>query len=380
MSPIRLMYELMSFATLFILATAQYGFSIPTPGVADFDPINDEIQGEIKNFIWIVNSTWQPTITGETLLDSDGHISLWITSFHGAGYTKCLAASVYSGGGGSWAWEIDLSDDEIDTYDGEFVYRLKPTVDSESAPYDDTEREVPSRGFRILKRSQTSSSSSQSTTASETSTSSDTSTASETSSTASEPTSTVQTVVIYTTSDGASSETDRPSTTTSSSIADDSTSVTTITSSPLPSSSSGSNTTPLSAGTTDNQGGLSAGAKGGIGAGVAVGALVVLGLALLFWRRRHRTLPPQQQHYHQPPAAEVTGTGVYYPSPSPPPAGMQYVPAEGYHTVVQPGVGNPIPPKYAPVSELASVVPPELEGSPYGRRDMNELGLNQGRM
>ncbi|KAL3440257.1 hypothetical protein BJX65DRAFT_314957 [Aspergillus insuetus] len=224
MSPTRLMYGLMSFTTFFILATAQYGFSVPRPGVADFDPINDEIQGHIMNFMWIVNSTWQPTITGETLLDSDRHISLWITSFHGAGYTKCLAASVYSGGGGSWAWRIDLSDDEIDAYNGEFVYRLKPTVDSENAPYDDTEREVPSRGFRILKSSETSSSSSQASTASETSTSSDTSTASETSR-ADETTGTTQTVIIYTTSGAASSETDRPSTTTSSSIADDSMSI-----------------------------------------------------------------------------------------------------------------------------------------------------------
>jgi hypothetical protein len=144
-------------------------------------------------------------------------------------------------------------------------------------------------------------------------------------------------------------------------------------------SSSGSNTTPLSAGATDHQGGgLSAGAKGGIGAGVAVGALVLLGLALLFWKRRHRTPPQQQQH--PPPTSQVAGTDVYYPSPYPSPAGMQSDAAEGYHSVAQPSGGNTILPKYAPVSELPSVVPPELQGSPYGHRDMAELGLNQRRV
>jgi hypothetical protein len=174
-------------------ARAQYGFSIPDPNQADLDPSNDEVQGTIFNFIWKVNckllfvipsflrslwsynliATWQPTVDGETLLDDDGHISLWITSWRGNGYTKCLAgiyvpypfvqivsntyavyiASVYSGGGGSWAWKIDLSDDDIDAEDGAFVYRLKPTVSSVNVQYDTTEREVPSRGFRIRKAS-----------------------------------------------------------------------------------------------------------------------------------------------------------------------------------------------------------------------------------
>ncbi|KAF2501774.1 hypothetical protein BU16DRAFT_599844 [Lophium mytilinum] len=134
-------------------AAAQYGFSIPYPDVDDFDSYNTIEQGTVFNFVWLVNDTYQPTIDGEPLLDSNGDISLWLTSFTDTSYTHCLAASVYSGNGGSWAYAVDLSDDEIDANGGKFVYRLKPTVSSQDAPYDNTEREVPSRGFLIEKAS-----------------------------------------------------------------------------------------------------------------------------------------------------------------------------------------------------------------------------------
>ncbi|OCK73919.1 hypothetical protein K432DRAFT_410300 [Lepidopterella palustris CBS 459.81] len=132
---------------------AQYGFQIPDPTVPDFDSYNTISQGAFVNIIWLVNSTWQPTINSETLLDPNGNVSLWLTSFLGTGYTQCLTPSVHSSDGGSWAYNVSLSDDDIDSNAGKFVYRLKPTVGSQNSPYSTTEDECPSRGFMIKKAS-----------------------------------------------------------------------------------------------------------------------------------------------------------------------------------------------------------------------------------
>ncbi|KAF9984130.1 F-box only protein 42 [Modicella reniformis] len=53
--------------------------------------------------------------------------------------------------------------------------------------------------------------------------------------------------------------------------------------------------------------GLSSGAKGGIGAGIAIGVLG-LGLGFFFWRRRRQSTQQQQQQQHQDPAT----TGSYH--------------------------------------------------------------------
>lgn len=45
----------------------------------------------------------------------------------------------------------------------------------------------------------------------------------------------------------------------------------------------------------DESGGLSTGPKAGIGIGVAVGALILLGLAAFFLLRRHKNLKKQQE-------------------------------------------------------------------------------------
>jgi hypothetical protein len=60
-------------------------------------------------------------------------------------------ASVYSGHGGTWSYNVELSDNEIDLNFGQFVYRLYPPVSSVSTPYKDIANQIPSRGFKIQK-------------------------------------------------------------------------------------------------------------------------------------------------------------------------------------------------------------------------------------
>jgi LPXTG-motif cell wall-anchored protein len=54
---------------------------------------------------------------------------------------------------------VDLTDDEIDNNQGQFVYRLYPPVSSSSTPYEDIPNQIPSRGFIIRKASEVAASS-----------------------------------------------------------------------------------------------------------------------------------------------------------------------------------------------------------------------------
>ncbi|KAF2814678.1 uncharacterized protein BDZ99DRAFT_182664 [Mytilinidion resinicola] len=130
-------------------ATAQYAYTTPEPAVNDFNSVNIITQGTIAQFVWLINSMYQPTISGNTVLNDDGECSLWLTSFESEDYTLYLAANVKSGGGGLWSYKVELSDDEISDNDGKFVYCIKPVVDSITSDYPTTEDEVPSRGFLI---------------------------------------------------------------------------------------------------------------------------------------------------------------------------------------------------------------------------------------
>ncbi|KAL3475442.1 hypothetical protein BJX99DRAFT_259389 [Aspergillus californicus] len=350
MTPRSVIFPLLCLSTFFSLSTAQYGFTVPIPGVADFDSVNDETQGTVFDFHWLVNSTWQPTITGEILLDSNDHVSLWITSFNGPGYTKCLAASVYSGSGGSWAWTIDLTDNDIDDHDGKFVYRLKPTVDSVDSPYDETENEVPSRGFRIIKASDAESSSSSSSTSTSTRDSD----------------STLTTTVFVTTSSSSATESESSDSSTTSTTADSSDTTSTSTSDSSPSTSS-----PETPNTSD---GLSADAKAGIGAGAAVGGLIIIaGAVFLWWRHRARARAAAA-------AAGVgagAGAGAFYPPP--PGMDMHSTSPAGYTSIHQSGA---VKPYGSPMSELSGHSRTELDGRGYDGRGVYELGSggNRNRM
>lgn len=182
-----------------------------------------------------------------------------------------------------------MTDEEIDEGGGQFVYRLMPPVASKDQPYDDDAAEAPSRGFRILKQSDPSPT---------TSTPAPTSLA---------PTSAA------------------PSTT------------------PTDATSDNNNN-----GNSDsNSGGLSPGAKGGIGAGVAVGGIILIGGAYLLWR--HYRGRPQ----HLPP------TQAAQPLPLPQTAGMGAFPA--------------------PPSEL-SALPSELDSGPDSNKPVAELGAGEKRV
>lgn len=63
-------------------------------------------------------------------------------------------ASVYSGNGGTWSYNVELSDNAIDRNGGQFAYRLYPPVSSDSTLYEDIPNQIPSRGFYIRKASE----------------------------------------------------------------------------------------------------------------------------------------------------------------------------------------------------------------------------------
>ncbi|KAF2092214.1 hypothetical protein K490DRAFT_53358 [Saccharata proteae CBS 121410] len=134
-------------------AMAQYGFQIPDPDSLDLNSALTVTQYTNQTTVWLVNSTYQPTVSGETVLDSNGHVSLWVTSFKYYAFTRCLVANIDSTIGGQFTWNVSISDSDIDASDGAFVYRIKPTVGSLTAAYDATEDECPSRGFFIEKAS-----------------------------------------------------------------------------------------------------------------------------------------------------------------------------------------------------------------------------------
>lgn len=182
------------------------------------------------------------------------------------------SASVNSESGGTWGWKVSLTDEEIDDGGGQFVYRLKPPVASTDEPYDEDSPEAPSRGFRILKQSD-------------------------------------------------------PSPTTSTPAP---------TSSSLPPTSAAPTTTPTDAATDNNTdsensggGGLSPGAKGGIGAGVAVGGIILIGGAFFLWRHyrgRPQPLPPAAAAAAQPlPLPQTAGMGAFPPVP---PSELSALPSE----------------------------------------------------
>lgn len=164
-----------------------------------------------------------------------------------------------------------MTDEEIDDGGGQFVYRLKPPVASTDEPYDEDLPEAPSRGFRILKQSDPS------------------------------PTSST------------------PASTSSS----------------LPPTSAAPTTTPTDTTTDANDsssgdgdgGGLSPGAKGGIGAGVAVGGIILIGGAFFLWRHykgRPQHLPPAAAA--QPlPLPQTAGMGAFPPVP---PSELSALPSE----------------------------------------------------
>ncbi|KAF2500486.1 hypothetical protein BU16DRAFT_248084 [Lophium mytilinum] len=262
---------------------AQYAFTVPEPDVVDFDPVNDVVQGTVVNIVWLANSTYQPTLTGDKLLDSNGDISVWITSYQNNDYTHCLTPSANSETGGSWAWNITLSDDEIDANGGKFVYRLKPTVASQSSPFNITEDECPSRGFSIKKAADVAASSSASVASAA---SAARASASKTASAA---------VVTITKSGQATASATGSAASTGASTGAAKTGAPTNTSTGTASPSDG--------------GGLSGGAK----AGIAIGVIALVGIAAIaaffLWRRHHNKTAGTR-------AAELSGTTQYAPAPA----------------------------------------------------------------
>ncbi|KAF9694236.1 hypothetical protein EKO04_008097 [Ascochyta lentis] len=137
------------------IARAQEGFRIPSPDVPDVDSSLTIVQGEVVQLAWVANYTYQPSVDGNPVMGSDSRASLWLTSWawDGSRFGKLLTPSVISKGDATWAYKVDLTDDEIDRWQGAFTYRLMKPVSSSDAAYDDSQTTIFSRAFIIRKKS-----------------------------------------------------------------------------------------------------------------------------------------------------------------------------------------------------------------------------------
>ncbi|UPX11175.1 uncharacterized protein EKO05_0001797 [Ascochyta rabiei] len=137
------------------VAHAQEGFRIPSPDVNDLDPSLTIVQGEVVQLAWAANYTYQPSVDGKPVMGSDGRASLWLTSWawNGARFGKLLTPSVISEGDSSWAYQVDLTDAEIDRWNGGFTYRLMKPVTSSNAAFEDSDTAIVSRAFIVRKKS-----------------------------------------------------------------------------------------------------------------------------------------------------------------------------------------------------------------------------------
>ncbi|KAJ4365358.1 hypothetical protein N0V95_000505 [Ascochyta clinopodiicola] len=137
------------------IAHAQEGFRVPNPDVKDLDSSLTIVQGEVVQLKWAANYTYQPSVDGKQVMGSDGRASLWLTSWawNGARFGKLLTPSVISNGDSSWAYKVELTDAEIDLWNGGFTYRLMKPVSSSNAAFEDSDTAIVSRAFIVRKKS-----------------------------------------------------------------------------------------------------------------------------------------------------------------------------------------------------------------------------------
>ncbi|KAJ4289871.1 hypothetical protein N0V90_011204 [Kalmusia sp. IMI 367209] len=266
------------------LAFAQWAFTVPDGDLGEVAPGNNVRQGDIHDFAWLVGLENEPV----KVLDAKGHASLWITSGLDESFNKLLAADVDSSAGGTWAWTVDLSDNVIDSCGGVFLYRLERPVSSTAATYDwNTPLSVSSVSFRILKKSDTSTTQAMPT---------EHTTDSMRQTTLAIKTTVATSSTLTTTEDTGSMSADSggPFTTGtggSEGLKQTSSSSTSTGISPT----EGSSTATTSGAQPGSDSGLSTGAKAGIGIGAVAAAALVIIAAILYLRRPGKNAPATAQ-------------------------------------------------------------------------------------